>query len=580
MEFVEGKNACPFPNCNSSDGFHWYGEGKGGYCYVCEKSILSAERKAELGMDSFEWTDEMEVEVVSKQLLTKEEVEQIKGYTGTKGKGARNILDETYSAYGVRFKYDEQDGHVVETFYPYTQDFAAAGFKSRIMNPKDFRSVGKIGKDSDLFGQWKWKQGGGKYVLLTAGEADALAAFQMLETYRKGRGSDFEPIPVVSSGIGESGSYKQVQLHYEWLNSHARILVAYDQDDAGKKAVEKLMTVLPKGKTFIVNLPMKDVNAMLDAGKQKQFISCFYDAKPYTPTGIVGSSQLFSAILEEANVEKLEFPPFMAKLNDMFAGGASLGTIGTISASTGLGKSSLVNEMVYHWIYHSPHKIGVVSMEQNKGQYGELMLSREVGAKLGKMKPQQKRDFLALQSTIDAQKRLFTNEDGTDRWMVVDDRDGDTESLKAAIEQLIIACDCKVIILDTISDMFDGLSTDEQAVLMKWQKSIVNRYNVLIINISHQRKAPSGTKDGGEGAMGNESSLHGTSTLTKSSAWIIMLARNKMAEDIIEKNTTKVGVPKNRGAGETGDGGSLFYDNQTHTMHDLDAWLRNQHHTF
>jgi len=36
----------------------------------------------------------------------------------------------------------------------------------------------------------------------------------------------------------------------------------------------------------------------------------------------------------------------MSKLNDMTAGGVSLGTIGTISASTGLGKSSIVNECV------------------------------------------------------------------------------------------------------------------------------------------------------------------------------------------------------------------------------------------
>jgi len=52
-----------------------------------------------------------------------------------------------------------------------------------------------------------------------------------------------------------------------------------------------------------------------------------------------------------------------------------------------------------------------------------------------------------------------------------------------------------VVVLDTISDMFDGLTTDEQAVLMKWQKSIVNRYNVAIINISHQRKAGSGEEE-------------------------------------------------------------------------------------
>jgi len=177
------------------------------------------------------------------------------------------------------------------------------------MIPKDFRSIGKLGKDSDLFGQWKWKNGGGKYVLLTAGETDCLSAFDILESYRKGRNSDFDAIPCVSSAIGETGSYKQVQKHYEWLNTYDMIIVCYDQDDAGRKAVEKLAEVLPKGKMRVMSLPLKDINEMLTKGKEKQFIRCFYDAKPYTPTGVVGSSQLYEAIVAEAKVAKLPFPP-------------------------------------------------------------------------------------------------------------------------------------------------------------------------------------------------------------------------------------------------------------------------------
>jgi len=84
----------------------------------------------------------------------------------------------------------------------------------------------------------------------------------------------------------------------------------------------------------------------------------------------------------------------------------------------------------YYWIFNSPHKIGVVSMEQNKGQYGELMLSRHIKKKLGKMLPEDKLALLESPEVVEAQKDLFLNADGTDRWMVVDDRDGDVESLK------------------------------------------------------------------------------------------------------------------------------------------------------
>lgn len=556
---------------NSRNNLHVYGATESAYCWSCGWTIPSQAYRESMGWDEgYEYDEERDKEVMTKEKITKEEVEKIKGYTNTKGHDLRGISDATNKDYHVRFKYDENTGDVCEVFYPFTEGGKATGYKVRSTPEKDFRMIGRVGKDSDLFGQWKWKKGGGKKVLITAGELDCLSAYQMLKEYTDSKG--YDPIPVVSSGIGESGSYKQLQVHYDWLNTFDLIIVCYDNDDAGRKAVEKVSDVLPKGKMRVMNLPHKDSNVMLEKGHNRKFVSAFYDASPYTPTGVVGSSQLFDAIVTEADIEKLEFPPFMSDLNELTAGGVSLGTIGAISASTGIGKSSIVNECIYHWIFNSPHRMGVVSMEQNKGQYGELMLSRHMKVKLGRMKPLEKREFLKTEAAKTAARELFYNELGEDRWMIVDDRDGDTEALKEAIEKLIIACDCKVIVIDTISDMFDGLSIDEQAVLMKWQKSIVNRYNVAIINIAHQRKEPAGGKDGSQGKMGNESSMQGTSTLMKSCAWIIMLARDKLSEDPIIRNTTLVQLPKNRGAGDTGNAGAFYYDAEAHTMHELEAW--------
>lgn len=572
MEFVEGKNPCPFPKCGSSDGFHWYGKGNGGFCYSCQKSILSDERKAELGIDKFDWTDEMEEEVSTKSLLTQEEAEQIKGYTGTKGMNARSIDDETYKAYAVRFKYDEQTGEVAETFYPYTEDYKPAGYKVRIMEPKGFRSIGKIGKNSELFGQWKWKQGG-RTLVITSGEADALAAYSMLETYRKSKDSKFDPTAVVSAGIGESGSHKQFQAQYDWLQGWEKIIYFPDQDDAGLAALESINAVMPKGKLFIGKLPEKDCNDMLTKNKQKLFIKAFFDAKPYTPTGVVGSSDLYEAMLDASEVEKMPFPPAYKELNEMLAGGVSLGTIGVISAFTGIAKTTIVNECLYHWIFNSPHKIAVVSMEQSKSQFGELMLSRHMGIKMGKMLPAQKREFLQRQETKIASEKLFRAEDGSDRFLVVDDRDMEIDSMKQAIEKAVISCNARVIIWDTISDACDSLSVEEQAQLMKWCKSLVAMYNCSLILIAHQKKPPQGAKDGAKGGMGTESGVQGSSTITKSATWILMLARDKTAEDISTRNTTFLELSKNRDASETGKAGELYYDISTHTIHNKQEWV-------
>jgi archaellum biogenesis ATPase FlaH len=573
-KYVVGKNPCPFRGCNSSDGFHWYGEGKGGMCFVCKKAILSDERKAELGIEKFEWTDDMEAEVASKELLTKEELEQIKGYTGTKGHMSRGIEDEYYKAYSVRFKYSETTGEVIETFYPYTEQGKPSGYKVRIMNPKDFRSIGKVGKKSDLFGAWKWKQGGHTLVICS-GEADTIAAYAMLEEYRKSKSSTFEPTAVVSAAIGETGSYKQFQENYDWLASWGKIVYFPDNDVAGLAALEDINNVMPKGKLFIAKLPEKDVNDMLVKGKQKQFIKAFFDAKPYTPTGVVGSSELYEAMVEASHVEKMPFPPAYVELNDMLAGGVALGTIGVISAFTGIAKTTIVNECLYYWIFNSPHKIAVVSMEQSKSQFGELMLSRHMGIKMGKMLPDQKREFLNRPETRQASEVLFKAEDGSDRFLVVDDRDMEIESMKQAIEKAVISCNARVIIWDTISDAMDALTVEEQAQVMKWCKSLVAMYNCSLILIAHQKKPPAGAKDGAAGGMGTESGVQGSSTITKSATWILMLARDKTSEDPITRNTTLLALSKNRDASDTGPAGELYYEVATHTIHNKQEWLEN-----
>lgn len=567
---TESKSQCP--RCaengrdSNGDNLHNYGEGKGSFCFSCNYTILSDDEKERRGIDKFEWDDEMEAEVATKEPLTKEELERIKGYTGTKGFLSRGIEDDYYKAYAVRFKYSETTGEVEETYYPYTEEWVASGYKVRVMNPKGFRSIGKIGKSSELFGAWKWKQGG-KLLVVCCGEADTIAAYAMLEEYRKEKGSKFEPTAVVSAGVGESGSYKQFQANYDWLSSWDKIIYFPDMDDAGLSALENINNVMPKGKLFVAKLPEKDVNDMLLKGKQKQFIKAFFEAKPYTPTGVVGSSELYDAMVQASTVEKMPFPPAYTELNEMLAGGVALGTIGVISAFTGIAKTTIVNECLFHWIFNSPHKIAVVSMEQSKAQFGELMLSRHMGIKLGKMFPEQKREFLQKSEAQAAAETLFKCPDGSDRFFVIDDRDMEIESMKQAIEKVVIACDARVIIWDTVSDALDALTVEEQAQVMKWCKSLVNMYNCSLVLIAHQKKPPSGAKDGSQGGMGTESGVQGSSTITKSATWILMLARDKVNDDPIVRNTTVLELTKNRDASDTGPAGELYYEVETHTIH-------------
>lgn len=508
-----------------------------------------------------------------KAVVTAEQTEELKSRTALFAKGYRGIKDETLKTFGVRTEFDEKTGEVHCTYYPCTTNGELSGWKPRV-HPKQFGgSIGQTGNTCDLFGQFRFKNGG-KVCLIVGGEHDQLAAYQMLKDYYVSKGWDFDPV-VVSPTVGETGCAKQIAAQYEWFNQSDKIIVAMDADAAGQKATEKIVAVLPKGKVFIAKWSNKDPNEMLVKGKERQFISDFYSAKAYVPAGVVGSNELYDKIVDQAEQIKVPFPPFLKTLNDMLGGGLNLGHIYTCSGVTGGGKTSLINEMIYHWLFHSPYQVGVVSMELNAGQYGEVLLSRHIQQKLAKLGHEDKIRLLGTEQTRALGKELFEKEDGSPRFMLIDDRDSSLEQFQDTIEQMIISSGVKIVVIDPWSDVLDGLSNEEQALAMKWLKSCIKSHGCSFFLINHVRKSQSGGKnDQSAGGKITESDIMGSSTIMKSASANILLMRNKDAENVQERNTTQISLAKNRLLGLTGPAGQVYYDFETHTLHDLEDWLR------
>jgi KaiC/GvpD/RAD55 family RecA-like ATPase len=542
------------------------------HCFACGYTRLSDSERSLRGLDTFIWSEE---DKMAKEPLTKEQIEIIKDNTGDTGANSRGISDKTYRAFAVRFEYNEADGSVDKHLYPITENYKASGYKVRKL-PKNFEGPhkGKFGQDSDLFGQWKFKSSNSKNVVITAGEIDCLSAFQILEDYRGTK--DFEPTPVVSSVIGESGSYKQIRKHYDWFNRFEKIIICYDNDKAGHDAVKAVAKVLPKGKVYVMDLPLKDSNEHLVNNKTNSWLTAYFKARPYVPDGIISSSELSDKIRELASIEKIPLPPFMHKLQDMMAGGIPLKRIVNIGSASGTGKSTLVDEMVYYWIFNSPHKIGVVTLESESGEYGTKLLSRHVGRKIDLIQDiGEKLEYLNSELVLEKEQNLWCNEQGQSRFNLIEDRDGGLESMKKKIEELIISCDVKVVILDPLQDILDGLSNEDQSVFMRWMKGMTKSHDVTFINISHIRKSQGGQKANSIGANIYEEDFQGSSSIFKSGACNLLFTRDKEAEDDIERNTTYMKATKIRWTGRTGIVGEYYYDNETHTMHDKSEWMNN-----
>jgi KaiC/GvpD/RAD55 family RecA-like ATPase/ribosomal protein S27AE len=570
----------PCPNCGSSDNLAVYSDGSY-FCFShCGYKSVSEDwleanadgkpYKSSSNVRSHVGSEKKEVMEVksTKPALSEEENAKIKSETSTKGNLFRNLRDDITAPFGVRYSYNEDTGEVNHQYYPCTQDGQLVGYKIREV-PKGFYSKGRTGADCELFGQFKFNRGG-KYVVITEGELDCLSAYQMISDYNKKRGSDFE-VAVVSPTTGAQ-SKKQIASQYKFLDSFDNIITSFDNDKAGKEAAEELMKYLPKGKVKVMQMRYKDANEYLQKGKDKEFIQDFYDAKKPVPVGVLPSDQLYERLMQQAHTEKLPWPAFMGNLNEFFKGGLPLGHIVNIAAATSVGKTTLINELLYFWIFNSPHKCGIVSMELDAGQYAEALLSRHLNRKLVLISDEQEKvDYLQRPDVKEKAYQLLKDENNDPRFYLLDNRDGTVEEIQNTVEELVVACGCKVIIIDVLQDIIASLPNEEQEMFLKWSKSLIKSHGITLVYINHTRKTSAG-----QNAADDEQSVHGSSSIIKSASVNIMLKRDKMAEDPVVRNKTEILVHKNRIFGITGPAGAVYYDNETHTLHNFDAWM-NEH---
>lgn len=553
-------------------------------CYSCRQGFTKEEvhkssLAKELGIDITGCVTERPtfVNKSSKKFkITRKERDELWSKTGWEANGYRNLSNEILEFYGHRTELDNS-GNVIAQYYPETEGGVLMGYKSK-HNPKVYPkkygkgNLGRTGSMNDLSGQHKFPDGG-RYALIVGGEDDKIAAQVMLRSYQKQKGmQDYNPYSVVAPTTGEPSAAKQCRRQYDWLNLHDVIVIGMDNDEAGREAAEEIAKVLPKEKVRIASWSCKDPNEMLNSRKERQFLSDFFGAKEYVKSGIIGSDKLEDAIFEELSLEKIPLPPFMSKLQKHMAGGIPLGYIINLIANTGCGKTTIANECVYHWIFNSPHKIGIISLELDTGQYGLSLLSRHLGNKLQLYEDQQEAvNFLNQPDIVAKRKKLWINELGERRFYLLDDRDGDLKTLKSKIEQMIVQYQCKFLIIDPLQDALDGYSNEDQSVFMKWMKQLVKRYKVSFFNVNHVRKESTTNVD----RFLKEDDVQGASAIVKSAGCNIIFTRDKLAEDDISKNVTKVFIPKCRWTGSTGDGGLWYYSLEQHTLYDLEEYFTN-----
>jgi archaellum biogenesis ATPase FlaH len=496
----------------------------------------------------------------------------------------RGILPEIAKMYGHLYARDA-NGWIIREYYPETRGSfvndgsTLVGCKSKTL-PKRYgtHNLGITGISNDFSGQHLFKSGGQK-VLITSGENDKLAAAQMLSNYQKQKkNEDYKPYAVVSVTSGEGGLERQCRENYDWLDSFDEIILCMDNDEAGRIATKSAIKALPLGKIKLMTTTLKDANEMLLRGMQRQFLSDFFSAKDINGNDILNAVDAANNVTAFLTTPKITLPPQLHRLEAAMRGGVkSTGAIVNIIGNTSVGKSFFTDTLVHHWIYHSPLKPTILTIERTAEELLIDLYSYHLKQNLTWFTDGHDAVKYLTQPEVKAlTDDLLMNENGEPRFHIIDDRCGEVNVLKKQIERAVKHHGSNLIILDVLTDVLRGLPLDQQEDFMLFEKQM-KKEGVVFINVLHTRKPQSnGDGDGSDGNFKRvtEYDILGSGSIPQSADINIVLNRNKMAQDPIEKNTTYLTMPKCRG-GETGDICQLLFDTKARQQFDKEDWLVN-----
>lgn len=310
----------PCLRCKSSDAVQVYEEGPA-HCFSCGASYDYEKeyQKKEGGVVAYS-DDNYRRNHYNKKEIT---VEDIIGLP-VRGIKERLITKQVAEFYGLRASYDEL-GEIERFYFPFsTVPGSTTGYKCK--NPSNKSDMYTMGDTKTIFGLEHFMNGGNK-IIITEGEEDAMAIAQAsLNKYKT-------IYPCVSMGSSTQTAY--LLKNRETLRKFNEIIIWFDNDEPGLKGAKEAGKILGSDKVKIVHANEKDACDVLkkygDTDGTKKIWTYIFDAKPYSPAGIVHGEETWDRYKEFQSLEFVPWPPFLSRLNELTFGRA-LGTITMFAA--------------------------------------------------------------------------------------------------------------------------------------------------------------------------------------------------------------------------------------------------------
>ena len=431
-----------------------------------------------------------------------------KGDFGEVSEAYRGIKPSTFKTFKALAEYSEADMSLKAIVYSYG-DWA----KVRVL-PKRFVALGE--SSPTLYGKGVIKS---DTLVITEGENDCLAAFQMLK--------DANPnvFPAVVSLPNGAGGAKAVSAELDWIKKHKKVILCLDNDDAGKKGKNKILKLL-EGDAYVTNLTLKDPHEYLEQGKAQEFVKAIKQAARYKPSGIVEVGSVIKHALKKPEWG-LSFPwDSLTKASY----GIRMGEGWFVGAGVKVGKSEWLNTLATH-IIKQGEKPFIVKAEE----LPSLTIKKLAGLMNKKFyhRPDIEVDMDELEGTLHSLEDkllLYSSENHID-W----------EDVKEAIRHAVVVEGCKYVFIDPITCMTDGLEPSEaNTMLQKFSREIDTMAKTLgfAYFVFCHLNAPKTGKGHENGGKVCSNQFTGSRVMMRSCTYMLGIQRDKDPELSEEERNT------------------------------------------
>lgn len=475
------------------------------------------------------------------------------------GLPTRELTKESLAYFGYRMGVSLEDGETPEIIYrPYTKDGVFQSYKAKVLANKKQWSIGNQ-SEVDLFG---WDQAistGSPKLIITEGEEDAVALYQMIKDNDRGTQYEDRNPAVVSLAHGASAAVRDLTLLAPKIRQYFReIILAFDMDEVGQDWAKKVVAgVLAEAK--IATLPAKDANACLLEGRSKACIrAVLWNAITPKNTRIMHGSELREAARKKPEWGK----PWPFEGLTRLTRGRRRGETLYFGAGVKMGKSELVDTIAKQIIVDDDLPCFIAKPEQAPARTYQMLVGKAAGRIFHDPAIQFDEEAYDKAEPLIGDKALIVDSYQTVNWSTLQD------DIRYAVQ----VDGAKDVILDPITVFTNHMSSSEAnefLTSMAAEIAIMSMDLGFTAYLFCHLKAPEAGPPHERGGAVLSTQFAGSRAMMRSCNYMIGMQGNKDPElDIDQRNIRELILLEDREFGNVGKV-SLWWDRHTGLFQEL-----------